>query len=67
MACLDLLRTVPEYAFRHRHAGGGVAQGLALGQDAGKLNAIQLNLALARGLLDGRSRSSLLVLCASHH
>ena len=67
MTCFDLLRTMPDLTFRHRYAGGGVAQGLALGQDAGKLNAIQLNLALARGLLDGRSRSSLLVLCASHH
>ena len=42
VTCLDLFRAVPNHEFRHRHAGRGIAQGLAFDQDAGKFNAIQL-------------------------
>ena len=67
VACLDLFRTVPNHAFRHRHAGGGVAQGLALDQDAGKLDAIQLSLDLVRSLFGSRSRGDLLFLSVGQH
>jgi len=44
IACFDLLRLVPDHAFRYRHGSRGKTQYLALDQDSGQFNAVQLSL-----------------------
>ena len=40
----DLFRLVPDHAFRYRHGSRGKTQYLALDQDSGEFNAVQLSL-----------------------
>lgn len=42
--CFDLFRLMPDHTFRYRHGGWGKTQRLALDQDTGDFNAIQLSL-----------------------
>jgi len=44
ITCFDLLRLVPDHAFRYRHGSRGITQFLALDQDSSEFNAVQLSL-----------------------
>ena len=44
VARFDLFRLVPDHAFRYWHGGRGETQHLALDQDSGEFNAVQLSL-----------------------